>query len=255
MLRSLICCPKAPKSRKVRDIVNVKVLGIVASFSLVLFLSGCRPHTGSKTASGQASSAINPLTLEGAAIPPDAREIAIRFINPWYAQCGDKFVTNLPLGKIADNRPNNYSMSGRSTEEIDVISEVSSMTVEITNTNVDIDEADKLNGINSKKHISIFWILGGPYRKASFKGSWQESGKVCVLRGFLKSDEFGSRGGHPLRFQQQVVEVAVTASAAQKRFDVAVDSLHHSQFDLGPTVVQYSLQVIDQHVRQLLHGL
>ena len=26
-------------------------------------------------------------------------------------------------------------------------------------------------------------------------GSWQESGKVCVLRGFLKSDEFGSRGG------------------------------------------------------------
>ena len=86
-------------------------------------------------------------------------------------------------------------------------------------------------------------------------GSWQESGKVCVLRGFLKSDEFGSRGGHPLRFEQQVVEVAVTASAAQQRFDVAVDRLHHSQFDLGPAVVQDSLQVIDQHVRQLLHGL
>ena len=38
--------------------------------------------------------------------------------------------------------------------------------------------------------------------------------KSCVLRGFLKSDEFGSRGGQPLRFQQQVVEVAVAASAA-----------------------------------------
>jgi len=32
-------------------------------------------------------------------------------------------------------------------------------------------------------------------------GSWQESGKVCVLRGFLKSDEVGSRGGQPLYFQ------------------------------------------------------
>ena len=31
-------------------------------------------------------------------------------------------------------------------------------------------------------------------------GSWRESGKVCVLRGFLKSDELGSRGGQPLRF-------------------------------------------------------
>jgi hypothetical protein len=89
----------------------------------------------------------------------------------------------------------------------------------------------------------------------SLFGSWRESGKVCVLRGFLKSDEFGSRGGHPLRFEQQVVEVAVTASAALQRFDVAVDRLHHSQFDLGPAVVQDSLQVIDQHVRQFLHGL
>ena len=45
-------------------------------------------------------------------------------------------------------------------------------------------------------------------------GSWRESGKVHVLRGFLKSDEFGSRGGQALGFQQQVVEVAIAASAA-----------------------------------------
>ena len=44
-------------------------------------------------------------------------------------------------------------------------------------------------------------------------GSWRETGKAFVLRGFLKSDEFGSRGRQPLRFEQQVVEVAIAASA------------------------------------------
>ena len=47
----------------------------------------------------------------------------------------------------------------------------------------------------------------------SKNGSWRESGKAFVLRGFLKSDEFGSRGRQPLRFEQQVVEVAIAASA------------------------------------------
>ena len=51
-------------------------------------------------------------------------------------------------------------------------------------------------------------------RDACISGSWRESGKVHVLRGFLKSDEFGSRGGQALGFQQQVVEVAIAASAA-----------------------------------------
>jgi hypothetical protein len=46
-------------------------------------------------------------------------------------------------------------------------------------------------------------------------GSIQQTGKVRVLRGFLKSDEFGSRGGQPLGFQQQVVEVVVVAPTAQ----------------------------------------
>jgi hypothetical protein len=32
-------------------------------------------------------------------------------------------------------------------------------------------------------------------------GSAQESGEVCILRGFLESDEFGARGGQPLCFQ------------------------------------------------------
>ena len=74
-------------------------------------------------------------------------------------------------------------------------------------------------------------------------GSWRESGKVCVLRGFLKSNEVGSRGGQPLYFQQQVVEVSVSASTSEQRFDIAVDRLHHSQPHLGPAVVQDSLHM------------
>jgi hypothetical protein len=46
-------------------------------------------------------------------------------------------------------------------------------------------------------------------------GSVQQTEKVCVLRGFLKSDEVGSRGGQPLGFQQQIVEVTIAAHATQ----------------------------------------
>jgi hypothetical protein len=46
-------------------------------------------------------------------------------------------------------------------------------------------------------------LLCFPHRYVHrFLGSWQETGKVYVLRGFLKSDEFGSCSGQALRFQQ-----------------------------------------------------
>src|ERR1700676_2027561 len=86
-------------------------------------------------------------------------------------------------------------------------------------------------------------------------GSAQESGIVPISRGFLEYDEFGSRGGHSLRFQEQVFEVSVASSAAQQSLDVAVNCLHHAQRYFGPTIVEDPLQVIDQHIRQLLHRL
>jgi hypothetical protein len=92
---------------------------------------------------------------------------------------------------------------------------------------------------NSKRQSILHLEMG----RHKHNGSWRESGEVCVLRGFPESDEFGSRGGHPLRLQQQVVEVAVAASAFEQRSDIAVDCLHHSQPHLGPAVVQDSLQV------------
>ena len=48
-----------------------------------------------------------------------------------------------------------------------------------------------------------------------FPGSAQQSVKVRILRGFLKSDEFGLSGCHALCFQQQVAEIAVAATTAQ----------------------------------------
>ena len=46
----------------------------------------------------------------------------------------------------------------------------------------------------------LYYPTGVALDAAGNIGSWRESGKVCVLRGFLKSDELGSRGGQPLRF-------------------------------------------------------
>ena len=44
-------------------------------------------------------------------------------------------------------------------------------------------------------------------------------------------------------FQEQVVEVAIAAAAAQQRFDVSIYRLDHSQGNLGSAVVQDALQV------------
>ena len=46
-------------------------------------------------------------------------------------------------------------------------------------------------------------------------GSAQQSVKVRILRGFLKSDEFGFSGCQALCFQQQVAEIAVAATTTQ----------------------------------------
>src|SRR5271157_3286953 len=85
-------------------------------------------------------------------------------------------------------------------------------------------------------------------------GSAQQSDEGRILGGFLESNEFGLGGGQPLRLQEQIVQIAVAATPAQQRFDVPIHRLHHAQRYLDPAVVQDSLQVIQQHPRQLLHG-
>jgi len=46
-------------------------------------------------------------------------------------------------------------------------------------------------------------------------GSARESDEGRILSGFLERDEFGLSGGQTLRLQQQVVEIAITATTTQ----------------------------------------
>jgi len=79
-------------------------------------------------------------------------------------------------------------------------------------------------------------------------GSTQQSVRVRILRGFLKSDEFGLGGGQALGLQQQIVHVSITAAAAEQSFDVAVDGFHHTHRYLRPAIVQDTLEMTQQHL-------
>ena len=59
-------------------------------------------------------------------------------------------------------------------------------------------------------------------------GSPQESDEVCILCGLLKSNEFGLGKGQSLCFEQQILDVAIAATAAQQRFDIPVDGFDHT---------------------------
>jgi hypothetical protein len=96
-------------------------------------------------------------------------------------------------------------------------------------------ELDSIGGIN----------FGG--WDGSKYGSAQQSVRVRILRGFLKSDEFGLCGGQALRLQQQIVHVAITTAATKQSFDVAVDGFHHTHRYLRPAIVQDALEMIQQH--------
>ena len=91
------------------------------------------------------------------------------------------------------------------------------------------------------EHRHLLAILPGSQAQ---NGSAQQCVRVRILRGFLKSDEFGPCGGQALRLQQQIVHVSITAAAAEQSFDVAVDRFHHTHRYLRPTVVQDAIEMI-----------
>src|SRR5580700_9358151 len=76
-------------------------------------------------------------------------------------------------------------------------------------------------------------------------GSTRQSVRKCILCGFLESDEFGLGGCQALRFQQQVIEVAVTPTTAQQRFDVSIDGFHYPQPYFNFAVVKNSFQMFE----------
>jgi hypothetical protein len=59
-------------------------------------------------------------------------------------------------------------------------------------------------------------------------GSPRESDEACILCGFLKSNEFGLGKGQSLCFEQQIVDIAIAATAAQQCFDIPVDGFYHA---------------------------
>ena len=75
-------------------------------------------------------------------------------------------------------------------------------------------------------------------------GSAQQSVRACILRGFLKSYEFGLGGCQSLCLQQKIVHVSITAAAAEQSFDVAVDRFHHTHRYPRPAIVQDALEMI-----------
>jgi len=66
-----------------------------------------------------------------------------------------------------------------------------------------------------------------------------------ILRGFLKSDEFGLGERQALRLEHQVVEIPVATAATEQRLDVSVHRFNYSHGDFGPAVIQNSFQVIE----------
>jgi hypothetical protein len=93
-----------------------------------------------------------------------------------------------------------------------------------------------------RKIKAVYGFKAKPF--ANNIGSEQESGKLCILRGFLKNEEFGLGRGQALRLQQQIVHVSVTTATSEQSFDVAVDGFNHSHRYLRPAVVQDALEMI-----------
>jgi hypothetical protein len=96
-------------------------------------------------------------------------------------------------------------------------------------------------GLDVSHHIHLSLEGKGKY----FFGSARQSVRKCILCGFLESDEFGLGGCQALRFQQQVIEVAVTPTAAQQRFDVSIDGFHYPQPYFSFAVVKNSFQMFE----------
>ena len=103
---------------------------------------------------------------------------------------------------------------------------------------------------NPERAIGFYTaVFGWGFTKV---GSGREFVDERILGGFLKDDEFGLGDRHALSLEQQVAEILVTAAPSKKGFDVAVDSFHHSEAYFRATVVQDSVQVIQQHECEIL---
>ena len=87
---------------------------------------------------------------------------------------------------------------------------------------------------------------------ASLYGSPQEFDRAPSLRHFPESDKLSLRYGQALRFEQQVVQILVSTSSSEERFDVAVDCFNDAEPHLHPTVVENAIDMIGEHEGQFV---
>src|ERR1017187_3700782 len=89
---------------------------------------------------------------------------------------------------------------------------------------------------------------------AEERGSWTESVKGIVLRGFLENDKFRLERCHTLGLEEQVAGISVASASADKQSDIAVDRFYDSEPYLDATVIENAFLVFEQHLCQLLEG-
>src|ERR1700676_30752 len=73
----------------------------------------------------------------------------------------------------------------------------------------------------------------------------------CLLYA-VNGDEFDVGHRHPLGLQQKISQVLIAATTVDQHANVSIDGLNYTKANLGPAVVQNALQMLQQHVRQLL---
>src|SRR5580704_3690495 len=91
-------------------------------------------------------------------------------------------------------------------------------------------------------------LASANFRPLDKNGSERESDRWAILGCFLEGvngDEFDVCRGHPLGLQQQVAEILITAAAIDQHANIPVHRLDYAEANLGPTVVQNAVQVLD----------
>jgi hypothetical protein len=78
---------------------------------------------------------------------------------------------------------------------------------------------------------------------------------VAILSHFLKNDELGLGSSQALSFEEQVIEIAISATASNEGLDVSIYGFDHAHRNFSLAVIQYPVQVGQQHSGQFLHGL
>ena len=78
---------------------------------------------------------------------------------------------------------------------------------------------------------------------------------MASLSHVLKNDELVLGSSQALSFEEQVIEIAITATASYEGLDVCIYGFDHAHRNFSLAVIQYSDQVGQQHLCRFPMGL